>query len=254
MKGAKWLAYNDLAWTDAVVSSAADYEEETEFLAGIIKEHAAIDVRSLLHLGCGAGYHDAVFKRHFSVTGVDLSPGMLDMARSQNGEIDYHLDDMRTVRLEETFDAVVIPDSIGYLTTGDDLKAALVTAAVHLKPGGVMLIVAHTREEFRENNFVYTGDRDDIEVTIFENNRIIDADRTGYECVLVYLIRRAGELEFYTDRHRIGLFERARWMSYFKECGFEVIERDMMDNYGRHILGEGEYPQTIFVCRKPTNR
>jgi len=39
-----------------------------------------------------------------------------------------------------------------------------------LKPGGVLLIVANIKEEFRENNFVYTGSKGDVEVTIFENN------------------------------------------------------------------------------------
>jgi hypothetical protein len=57
-----------------------------------------------------------------------------------------------------------------------------------MKPMGILLVVAHTKEEFRNNNFAYTGEDENIHITVLENNHII-SDST-YDSTLVYLIRR----------------------------------------------------------------
>jgi predicted TPR repeat methyltransferase len=132
----------------------------------------------MLHLGCGAGGHDFYFKQHFSVTGVDLSEGMLEIAKKMNQEIKYLKGDMRNVKLNEKFNAVVIPDSIMYMSTLKDLSDALINAAAHMKPDGVLLVVAHTKEEFRNNNFVYIGEDENIHITVLENNHIISDSTT----------------------------------------------------------------------------
>ncbi|MGE5549954.1 MAG: class I SAM-dependent methyltransferase, partial [Bacteroidota bacterium] len=189
-----WLAYDDLAWTESIIAPPAEYAAETEFYTRLIKENSRIEVKTLLHLGSGAGGNDHTFKRHFRVTGVDISPRMLAIARAANPEVAYVQGDMRDVDLGETFDAVAIPDSIEYMATLPDLRAAINTACRHLKPGGVLLITAGISEEFRNNNFAYSGSRDGIELTVFENNYILPSDPTKYEATFVYLIRRRGEL------------------------------------------------------------
>ena len=58
---------------------------------------------------------------------------------------------MRTVRLGRTFDAVLIHDAIGYMTTEADLRAAFETAETHLRPGGVFITSPDFfREDFRD--------------------------------------------------------------------------------------------------------
>ncbi len=247
-----WLAYNDLAWTDQIISGPDDYAEETELLVKAIKEHASCEIKTLLHLGCGAGFNDNIFKRHFKVTGVDISHGMLDVARKVNPEIIYHHGDMRTIELGECFDVVIIPDSIDYMRTEDELFSVMLTANKHLKPGGMLLIVAHPAERFSQNNFVYSGSNKDVEITLFENNYIPDSSETGYEATLIYLIRRHGKLEIYTDRHLLGLFKLQRWLDLFNQAGFENLVQINMDHtYDRFIMGEGKYPQLVFICSKP---
>ncbi|MDW7761245.1 MAG: class I SAM-dependent methyltransferase [Acidobacteriota bacterium] len=185
----KWTAYNKLAWTETTIAPPEEYEEEAEFLAKLISGRARIPVKTLLHLGCGAGGHDHTLKRHFEITGVDISEGMLEIARGRNPEAVYILGDMRDVRLKELFDAVAIPDSIGYMATPADLRKAVDTAFRHLKPGGALLITALVAEDFRENNFAYSGSRESVDITIFENNRRLMKRPDQYEATLVYLIR-----------------------------------------------------------------
>lgn len=249
-----WVAYDDLAWVDTVLGSPEEYTAETELYVRLVSAHARTAPpapATLLHLGCGAGGNDFTFKRHFAVTGVDLSPGMLQIARRVNPEVTYVLGDMRTIALPERFDAVVIPDSIDYMVTLDDLRATVANAGRHLHPGGVLLLVANTRDDFRDNNFAYTGARGDVEVTVFENDRTC-ADGARYEATLVYLIRRKGVLSIETEVHTLGLFPRVTWLAELGAAGFVVARVDRKEGYEKYLLGEGEYIRQVFIGVKAT--
>jgi len=248
----KWLAYSELAWTEPIIAPSDDYAKETELFSNVIKEQAKIEVKTLLHLGCGAGGNDYTFKKHFKVTGVDISENMLEIARRLNPEVVYCRGDMRSIELGECFDAVAVPDSIGYMTTENELRSAVITAQRHLKPGGVLLIVTCIAEEFSQNNFVYTGSRGDIEVTVFENNYIPEPGSTTCEVTLVYLIRHQDKLEIYTDRHITGIFKLEIWLDLLKETGFDDVNQIKLEHsYDRFIVGEGKYPLLMLVCSKP---
>lgn len=247
MKANQWLSYGDLAWTEPVLASPADYIEENEIYVRLIKKHAGHDVKDLLHLACGAGGNDFTFKQHFRVTGVDISEEMLRIARKLNPEVNYAHGDMCSVDLKKRFDAVAIPDSIDYAATLHELKATITTACKHLRPGGVLMIVAKTREEFQENNFCYTGSKGDTEITAFENDRVCGDDRSSYEATIVYLIRYGEKLKIYTDRHVLGLFSQEQWLSTLHGAGLEVEQKRMDELYEQYILGEGKYPMRIFI-------
>ena len=251
MQANGWLSYGDLAWTESIITSPGDYAEETDFYVDIIKENAEIETKTLLHLGCGAGGNDYTFKKHFKVTGVDICDGMLGIARKINPEVAYLHGDMRRIELKKRFDAVAIPDSIDYMATLPDLEIAIGTACKHLKPGGVLLIVAKPRELFRENNFCYTGAKGNLEITIFENNYIPKTDPATYEATFIYLIRREGKLSIHTDRHTLGLFSHTEWLSLLKGAGLEVTQIRLDGTYDRWILGEGEYPMQVFLGIRP---
>ena len=239
-----WKAYNELAWTDRIFADIESYEEEVMTYIKPIKNIISVPIPTMLHLGCGAGGYDFHFKKHFKVTGVDVSPGMLEMAKKINTDVNYVLGDMRSIDLNEKLDAVVIPDSIAYMSTLEDLKQTLLNATSHLKTGGVLLVVAHTKEEFRENNFVYTGAKDNIHITLFENNHIV-SDNT-YEATMFFLIRQGTETNLHHEIHTLGLFSHEEWMSIFKECQLKVDEINADDLYDDYLF-EGEYRLKVFT-------
>ena len=245
-----WISYNDLAWTEDWLANPSDYEEEVLIYVDLIKRTATEPPRTLLHLGSGAGGFDWIFKRHFTVTGIDISLGMLNKARIAHADIEYLEGDMRTLRLNRQFDAVVIPDSIDYMASRDDLRQAIQTAAAHLKTGGVLLVVAKTEETFQNNNFAYTGEKDGVHVTLFENNYINPLVSNTYEATFVYLIRQQGELTIHTDRHVLGLFSQATWEKLFNDAELTMQKTRLNGIYDQYLLGGGEYPLTIFVGRK----
>ncbi len=244
----QWRPYTDLAWTEPIITSPEDYAEETGRFAELIKKNSAIEVKSLLHLGCGAGVNDWTFKRHFRVTGVDISPEMLRLARKLNPGVRYLKGDVRDFELGEKFDAVAVPESIVHLRTEEEVRRTVANAVGHLNPGGVLLVGTYVREDYRENNFVYTGSRDGIEVTVFENNH--PAGETC-ETTVVYLIRRGEKLEVHHDSFTGGLFPLETWRGFFREAGLETGEEKLEGAYDRFLAGEGEYLLRLFIGRRP---
>lgn len=245
-----WISYNDLAWTEDWLADPAGYEHEVMVYVDLIKRTAAEPPSTLLHLGSGAGGYDVFFKRHFAVTGVDLSVGMLNKARKAHPDIEYIEGDMRTIRLNRQFDAVAIPDSIDYVASQEDLQQAIQTAVIHLKTGGVLLVVAKTEEIFQNNNFAYAGEKDGIHVTLLENNHINPFRPNTYEATFVYLIRQQGELTIHTDHQVLGLFSQAMWDEVFKNAGITMQKTNLEGIYDTYVLNGGEYPLDIFVGQK----
>jgi SAM-dependent methyltransferase len=220
----QWRLYRDLAWLWPIISPPEDYVGETERLAKVIRKHARIEVKTLLNLGCGGGHHDYTLKKHFKVTGIDVSEDMLELAKRLNPEVTYHLDDMKTARLSKTFDAVTIFDSINYMLTREELSAAFTTAFEHLKAGGILLTIAEeTAERFQQNKTLCsTHVQGDNEIAFIQNYYDPDPADTTYEANFIYLIRHSGKLELQTDYHLGGIFRLETWLDALRKSGFEV--------------------------------
>ena len=243
-----WKAYNELAWTDAILAPPETYWEETSFyiqiLENMLKKNISKNFPTMLHLGCGAGGHDYHFKKHFQITGVDISEGMLKIARETNPQLEYIHGDMRTVHLSCKFDVVIIPDSIMYMATLNDLQRAIKNAIRHLSTGGAFLTVTHVREDFQNNNFSYSGEKEDTHITVFENNFIVSD--TTYEATIVYLIRQNVKQYIYHEVHTLGLFTYNNWLNIFKENHLTINQADMNHLYDQHLLEDGQYKLKIF--------
>ena len=235
--------YADLAWTWQIISPPEEYVEEAEGFRQAIDAYAPRPVRSLLDLGCGAGHNDLTLKKYFQVTGVDLSPSMLELAGRLNPEVTYQPGDMRSIRLGRRFDAVVIADSIDYMLNEADLRAAFQTALAHLEPGGIFCTYAEmTPERFQQKDtYCSTSTKGDIEITFVHSFYDPDASDTTYETTFVYLIRCGGCLEIQTDRHLAGIFPLETWRRLLAETGFDV----------KLILTYEQDP--LFVCIKPAD-
>lgn len=223
--------YGDLAWLWPIISPPADYKEEAEDFAARIRQFARIPVSTLLHLGSGGGHLDHHLQQHFTVTGVDLSPNMLALARRLNPAIRYLPGDMRTVRLHESFDAALIDDSIDYMLDESELLQAFATVFAHLRPGGVFLTYAEmTCELFEQNKTTHSVHRQgNLEVVMVENSYDPDPDDTCLDYTFVYLVRRDGNLEIIPDRHRLGLFPQQTWGKLLRIAGFDLVWQELRE-------------------------
>ena len=97
--------------------------------------------KSVLDLACGEGFYTRFIKRRGAarVVGVDLSQGMIELARRQEERdplgIDYQVHDAKQLALDETFDVVVAAYLLNYAQTAAELVAMGAAITRHLKPG-----------------------------------------------------------------------------------------------------------------------
>lgn len=240
--------YKDLAWIWPALSPPEEYIEEAEFLTDLMKSYMSYPPKSMLHLGCGGGHIDMTFKKHFQVTGVDISENMLDLARKLNPENKYVTGDMRDVRLEEKFDIVLLYDGIDYMTSKKDLRAAFETAYKHLNDYGIMLtVVEKTPGSFRQNETkVQHRDKGEIKLTYFSHWYDPDPDDSTYENIYVYLIRKNNKLTVEHDLHICGMFEVEVWERLMKEVGFVPKQ----DTFTHSTFSPGEEYPILIGLRK----
>ena len=130
--------YKELAVWWPLLSPVTEYQEEVAFFLPLLEDVTSRPPVTLLELGSGGGNNAFYMKSAFkSVTLVDLSPEMLEASQQINPDCEHLEGDMRTLRLNRTFDVVFVHDAIDYMTTLDDLKQALQTAFIHCKAGAV---------------------------------------------------------------------------------------------------------------------
>jgi len=98
--------------------------------------------QAVLDVACGEGFYTRMVRQRgaATVTGVDLSDGMIDLARKQEEQhrqgIDYHVGDARQLPFEEKYDLVVAAYLLNYAQNRDELRAMCNGIANCLKPGG----------------------------------------------------------------------------------------------------------------------
>jgi len=239
--------YDDLAWLWPIWGSPEDYADYCNHVTHVIREHADIPICSLLDIGCGGGKNVFNLKRNYHVTGLDLSPRMLELARQLNPECEFLHGDMRTFDLGRAFDAVLLDDAITYMATRADLRSAFSSAWRHLNPGGVMVVNPDdTKETFLQNRTVATpagGARPaHVDVAFVENSFDPNTEDDYYEETMVYLIREHGELRVEVDRHILGLFAIDAWRAALAEVGFKIREETYAERGKEYVT---------FVCLKP---
>jgi len=221
----EWQLYSDYQWVWEMISNSDDYEPLSAYVVAKISEHETHKTATLLHLGCGSGNMDFHLKKHFEVTGVDLSPDMLASARKKNPECRYFTGDMRTFSTNNRFDAVVIPDSINYLRSPEEMQQVFVNARKLLNPQGLLLvIVPYDPEKFPQNRTtVDTVSDKGIEVTFVENNYAPGFEENTFEATFVILIRDKQRQKTLIDIHTLGLFKKETWFKELKKSGFEAL-------------------------------
>lgn len=229
--------YNELARWWPLLSPVEEYEEEASFFLTVLSEAGLPSSPSLLELGSGGGCNAFYLKRLFPhVTLTDLSPAMLEVSRGLNPECRHLEGDMRTLRLGCEFDVVFIHDAIDYMTTSDDLRAALETAFIHCKPGGMALFVPdHVRETFAPSTESGGADGEDRALRYLE--WIWDPDETDTTTVTHYTCmfrEKDGSVRVEHEQHLNGLFSRGEWMRLLTDVGFTA--EAIFDPYDRCLF------------------
>jgi ubiquinone/menaquinone biosynthesis C-methylase UbiE len=126
-----------------------DYRAEARYVRGVADELLGTGGRSLqlLDLACGTGSHAiALSAMRCEVTGVDISPEMLALARKKaraaNRRIRFEQQDLTRLTLPPgSWDVVTcLFDSLGYLRSDARIRTALRRLRMAMRPGGVAVV------------------------------------------------------------------------------------------------------------------
>jgi 2-polyprenyl-3-methyl-5-hydroxy-6-metoxy-1,4-benzoquinol methylase/glycosyltransferase involved in cell wall biosynthesis len=190
--------------------------------------------RRLLDVGCGSGWLSEYFARlGYDVTGLDISPDLIEVARERVERIPYGADhetplrcrflvhDVEGAPLEEQFDAVVCYDSLHHF---EDERAVIRNLAAMTKYGGSLFILEGDRPEEGSEN----------------------------EEELLEVMRNFGTLE--------SPFSRDYLRALLDSCGFAVVGDYVSVNglYERDSLEGGRLrveppPVNYLLCKKVTD-
>jgi SAM-dependent methyltransferase len=238
--------YSSLAEWWPLVSAPEEYEEEAAAYCRYLLEAGDPPARTLLELGSGGGNNASYLKQTFTMTLVDLSPGMLAHSVKLNPECEHHIGDMRSVRLGREFDRVFVHDAVCYMTSREDLRRMAETAYCHCRPGGGLVVVPDcVRETFQPDTSHGGRDGGGRGVRYLEWCWDPDPADSTYVADYVYLLRDSdGSVRTEHDRHVSGLFSRAEWLEILREVGF--LPRDVLFEHS-----EVDYPLDVFVCTRP---
>lgn len=199
-----------------------DYPGQAEKLRGLIDQRHP-GARSLLDVACGTGLHLGLLREHFErVEGLDLDPGMLEIARERLPGVALHEGNMTDFRLGSTFDVVTcLFSSIGYAGTVPNLGKAVGCMASHVGPGGLVLVAPWLFPENWIDGHVGMDIVDEPERKIARLNRSV---RDGRQTTLQfqYVVVTPAGFEHLEEKHVAYMFTKDEYESAFEAAGLDV--------------------------------
>lgn len=209
-----------------------DYAVTVRRLHQMIQERRP-GTKSLLDVGCGTGRHLAELRKDYTVEGVDLNPGMIEIASGRCPDVRFHCADMVGLNLGKSFETVTsLFSAIAYVKTLERMEQAIASMARHVVPGGLLLV-----EPFFTPDNYWTGritanhvDRPDLKITwMYTSERHDRLARLNIH----YLVGRPQSVEYFTELHELGLFTGEEFRNAFAQAGFTGVTFDEQGLFGR---------------------
>jgi len=217
--------YEDLASWWPYIAPRDTYGDEAAVYLRLLDDALGRKASSVLELGSGGGQLAAHFGDDREVVLSDLSETMLQQSRLHNAEREHVLGDMRTMRLERTFDAVLLHDAVMYLTSPEDLRATFETAAAHLAPGGVFLVLPDVVKETFEEGSISGGSYGKPAAQLLEWHWDPDPEDDTYRVDMCLILRHEdGRVETVHEHHEMGLFDRRTLCHLIRDAGFDLVQ------------------------------
>jgi ubiquinone/menaquinone biosynthesis C-methylase UbiE len=133
--------FHRLAKQYDLLVAGKDYRSESRRLVALAHRYCRSGGREWLDVACGTGGHLRFLRKSYSVTGVDISAPMLEVAQSRLPTTRFLRADMRTFRLPATFDVIsCLFSAIGHLRSEREVRTTFENFERHLRPGGVAFV------------------------------------------------------------------------------------------------------------------
>lgn len=215
------------------IYSFKDYVAESETVRGLIEARRP-GARTLLDVACGTGKHLEHLRENFEVQGLDLSADQLEVARERLPGVPLHEGDVADFDLGRRFDAVTcLFSAIGSVRTLERMRAAVAAMAMHLEPGGVVILEPWVKPEDWREDTLHALWVDEPELKIA---RVNTSERVGDLAVMDmhHLVGTPEGVEHFVERLELSLFTHEQYLDAFSAAGLEV-EHDPEGLIGRGL-------------------
>lgn len=217
-------------------SMGKDYDAESQQVHKVIQQHKKSKGNTLLEVACGTGLHASVLQKYYQVEGLDLDAEMLVVASQNYPDAIFHQADMAEFDLGKGFDAITcLFSSIGYVKTTARLNQAVQTMNYHLLPGGVLIMEPWFTPEQWKPGRVSALFVDQPELKISRMNISEVEDNLSF-FTFHYTVGTPQGIEYFTERHELGLFTHEEYLEAFHKAKLEVIhDTEGLDGRGLYI-------------------
>ena len=235
----KQTLFKDLARYYDLIYSWKNYKKEAATIQRLISKYKRSEGNELLEVACGTGRHIQYLKDNFRVLGIDISAGMLGVARKNVKGAHFKRADMVTLNLGKEFDVITcLFNSIGYVKTDANVKRTLQNFGRHLKKGGVVIIEPWwTKEMFGGGGHPHmtTYDGDDIKIA----RQWVSKVRGSISIMdMNYLVaERNKAAKHFVERHELRMLESQQILEFMRQAGLRAkfIRNRLMDGRGLYI-------------------
>ncbi|PLT30938.1 class I SAM-dependent DNA methyltransferase [Peribacillus deserti] len=218
-------------------------------------EKYSISGTKVLDLACGTGEISVRFAREgYEVTGVDLSEEMLAVAHAKTaGEglsVPFFQQDMTDLNGLGTFEAVTIfCDSLNYLESPEDVKAAFQSVYNHLEAGGLFMFDVHSVYKMEHIFYDATFAQDDEEISFIWNSFPgKEPLSTHHELSFFVLDHASGKYDRFEEVHYQRTFSAETYQAWLQESGFELL--DIIFDLDEEQPNDSEAERLLFIARK----
>ncbi len=204
--------------------------------------------KAVLDVACGEGFYTRMIRQQGAarVTGIDLSAGMVDLARKQEAEnqqgIEYLVRDARQLAPSDKYDLVIAAYLLNYSQNRNDLQAMCDSIARCLKTSGRFVTVNgnpardfRSAPSYRKYGFEISvagpwHEGAPIKWTFYLDDGSFDIENY-YLNVAIHeeALRRAGFREVHWHRARLSpegraAYEKDFWTSFLQDSPITLIE------------------------------
>jgi len=225
----KLKLYSDLAEIyDQLYLNIFNYEQDAEFVDSILEKY---QIKEFLELGCGSGHlARLLFDKGYQIAGVDRYEEMLQIARKRLPEVEFIQQDIRKLKLDRKFDAIITMGRMfTYMTTNEDVEQSIRSIANCLNPDGIFLFdnfsAPHFVKKFKENQEkIHEVDRGNRKIKRISLNTWNLKHGVTFNWHAKYQIEDLGKLREIEDESVLRAFFPEELEYFLNREGLEIVE------------------------------
>ncbi len=220
--------YSNLAKYYDITHKEHPYKAQTDFAHTVFQKYGNGGKR-ILDVCCGTGGHAGyMVEKGYEVTGVDLSPDMLAIARKKFlnsvSKPSFIQKDVTKLDFDEEFDAAYCFNVFFLMTTYEMEIGLLKSVWRALKDGGIFAFdVMNGWQMLDTTPHMHTSQEGDTRIIEFDCNRTIDRMRRVKHIEALWFIQESGHVSLELDTYDLRIFFHDELAFLLQNTGFEPL-------------------------------